>query len=691
MFNGPHVDRDTECIFEQPNLTTLRSTIPVFLNAESIPVMDRASLLSLQKHLGLGGVWGEWVYPDRWMPSSRASSDNRVNIHAALREVARSIDELELAITTITKLVLLCLCFPTRSGLRPHKMVSCTFILGLTKTAWIHIVMHALRQTPSVEYPGKLFNRLIKKKLEDDLYVTKSAKREIPAEIGRIRDLTERKLWVDPIEKDYDKGQSPRLHRRRQPFKVETRTKVEFLPLPDEFVHQMGRRSAWITLSLMPQLLSVFEEVLKIRRAIGRNNGNKMIKALLEMVEWRTPEGSLIENLPFSVDAYRGTGEKAVWPPTVLDDLQAYIAIGQSCHYFIAAVSTGPRASEILSWETDCLVEAIEKGIQLINGKTYKLIDKFGGANRDWPLPTLAVQAIHNQIHLTRLVVYNVAQADSIKRRRTNEAAPEPVALDTKSIPLWREIRTRGRLTVTYNNKMRELVSSFGLNHLLDDQELSNHRYRKTLARLVALALVNAPKILMDIFGHKSIKMTIHYIMADKTIRAQIKQISKELRIMSAEDAAHNIDNYGGKAAGPMQRAVKEIKWRQASDYGAADEHELAVMWTSRGKVWNIVRAGVFCTKKIDQVGLCAKGTSRTNPTECTSQCLHRLEKPENRVIVDEILAWNVKKFEQAIGLDNLLASEYWKGQILAELSRFEDLNKKWCLNRTVAQILASN
>ncbi|SDJ62871.1 hypothetical protein SAMN05216338_105715 [Bradyrhizobium sp. Rc2d] len=53
------------------------------------------------------------------------------------------------------------------------------------------------------------------------------------------------------------------------------------------------------------------------------------------------------------------------------------------------------------------------------------------------------------------------------------------------------------------------------------------HRWRHTVARLVALSVVGAPKVLFDLFGHKDIEMTLYYMMSDPTIADEALLVAK--------------------------------------------------------------------------------------------------------------------------------------------------------------------
>lgn len=92
------------------------------------------------------------------------------------------------------------------------------------------------------------------------------------------------------------------------------------------------------------------------------------------------------------------------------------------------------------------------------------------------------------------------------------------------------------------------LLTPLGLRICLMTNRSRTNRFRKTIARIVALSLAHAPKILMDIFGHESIEMTMNYILADPQVRVEVQEIRRQIVIMMAEKAIRNADSNGGKA-----------------------------------------------------------------------------------------------------------------------------------------------
>jgi hypothetical protein len=101
-------------------------------------------------------------------------------------------------------------------------------------------------------------------------------------------------------------------------------------------------------------------------------------------------------------------------------------------------------------------------------------------------------------------------------------------------------------------------VEILGLERWLTDGGMNPHRFRKTLARIVALALVHAPKILMDVFGHRDEQMTImRYILSDPGILSEVQQVVREMLILKGVEAINKAD----EVQGPAQRSYGGV-WR---------------------------------------------------------------------------------------------------------------------------------
>lgn len=636
--------------------------------------MQKQELCELSGHLGLGDKWGELRLPVAWFPRPSQGRLANIGLRVRLEKYAVSQQELDLAIATAVRMLLLCLCSPSKAGRHAPKLLDVTSVASNLSAIWLPLIKQAL--TMPAEQDCGLLSRL---RIDDLTHVS------YVREANRFENYADRGLWWDRIKRPKIHGIAEESNTRVRKKKPERAAPDPFKPLPDTFVHQAGQRAFWITTHLIQPVMDIFETVIEIggttrdRKSV-RSTRYKRVKKYLEGYAWQVLGGNAIDRIPFQLNCIgKHSGKSLKWPPRTTNDLVTLLAIGQMAHYFIIALSAGARASEILSFQTNCLIES-KDGISLANGKTYKIVDLIEGKRRDWPMPKIAVQALHNQIRLSGIISRYTAE-------KTNRADTLPVS----HVPLWRVVGSASvgmPLTATYNEECRWFIDAIGLTHLLDGQPLTNHRFRKTIARIVALSLAHAPKILMDIFGHESIEMTMNYILADPQIRVEAQEIRRQIVIMVAEKAISNADSNGGHAAVPLRQTVQAFKFRHAGDFGAEDEHDLAEMLTGQGRHWQLVRPGVVCTKLLDQTGPCANNRSRPNPARCSTECVYRLEESENRKQVDETIGDIVRKIQQALAKDDFILAEIWEGQLLTHIKRFDDLFVKWQEHPVVMPIL---
>jgi integrase len=642
--------------------------LPSSTSAEQIQHMEMKDLLALQRHFNLGTEWGEIRFPDKWISDSQSPGQGNVNLYNRLASHASSKTELESAVLTGMRMLLLTFCSPSKAGNRLPKYLGPTTILTRLKGPWITFLKYGLKQPPLSNggILGRLGNYTCRHRESDEVY--------------RFRNFHSRGLWWDVVleltESTITERSNLTESETKQPLKTEQTPEPDpYLPLPDAFVHEVGRRAAWIVDDLMPVLLRAYRDLVahvKSKGHLSSGGISNSTAAFLSNYVWEDALHKTINTLPFQLNV-EGSGVDQTWPPSNTASLQAYLRMGQMANYFVVALSAGPRAGEINSFTTDCLRESRE-GIALANGRTYKIVDRFEGEQRDWPMPQLAVQALQHQITLSKLVSEYYSSDFSQEEE-----------------PLWRTFYGSawgGVLKGSYNQELRKFVENLGLTGLLDRQALTHHRFRKTIARLVALAYVHAPKILMDVFGHRSIEMTMHYILADPTILAQMRAIRKELVLIMAKKAIQNASMNGGPAAQKILNSVREMKFRHADDYGVDNEDDLAMILTGQGVYWIQPRPGVICTKLIDQVGPCAKGRSQPNPARCKSDCSFRLEEADNRLQVDETIADIVKKIQRAWAHEDEMLAEVWAGQLVTHVRRFDDLFAKWSSHPIVKSTL---
>lgn len=664
--------RGTRSVENLAKQEIMAASVPDGLKPERIQFMGKDDLLRLQQHFRLGDTWGVITIPEEWTRNTEAAGEKNIKLAKRLTsKYTSNPDDAELACLTLVRLILLCMCARSQTGPHNPSLLDINSIRSKLTTHWLRLVAVALTKSPRED--GALFGRLSPEDLPTS---TPGMDQQLETEIRRLNDYARRGLWWDVVQTATasERESSNKKSRRERRPKTDP---VQYKPLPDAFVLEAGKRAVWLSHKVLPQALRVYDHILTLGEGVHPDTAGTRAQKYLETVKWDMGDHAPLSTEPYSIDtAVKGHHDE--WPPRDLDQFNALLRVCQTANYFIAGLSGGARASEVLSFRMDCLREARD-GTPLIDGKTYKLEESFEGEWREWPMPEAALQAVQNQVALARLI-----------DRSTGESRGENV---DGSGPLWRIIASSNghgnALRDSYNEYLRDFAVRTKTANLLDEQAFTNHRFRKTIARLVALAMVNAPKILMDIFGHRTIEMTMHYILTDKTLRTEILQIQKDILEMTVRKAIENADKNGGPAAKKIQAEVQRIKFvRAREDLQAEDINELVLRWTAVNREWMFAREGVLCTKMKDQVGACAKGRSTPNPARCNSGCDHRLEEADYIGQVDGILNNIVKNIQVAQAKNDVILMDLWEGQLHAHIKRFDALYDKWSVHPVVKQIL---
>lgn len=653
----------------------IRARVFKGIGVATIQSMSAGELLRLQTLLGLGDQWGVLNFPKAWMPPGMLSQDSSriVDIRTSLQSPAVSTPDRELAIRTIVAAVLLYFATPIFNP-RYVQYLKPSSINGiarkLTKAA-----------VEAVKLPARLDGKLLARLPKPDRRNGDKQKR-MRIELERLARFAERGLWHD-ISEDV-LGPPPMPLPAGAPVSPTPPPKDgKYLPLNDKFLAEAGHRLVWIVETLGPSLLRCGRDIHEIRMANPLSEGvrdthgrrrTELSKAFLQDFAWVDPEGNPILELPFSMNfSGMGKGGKFSWPPRTMAQTRMLLRVLQSAHLFIFLISTGGRISEALSLEPGCITESPD-GVPLANGRTYKLSLSVDGQQRDWPLPAIAVHALRQQDELAKLVILDY---DSDEQKHASIES------------IWtREGGSGERIDGEYNKYLKNIVKIFGLSEEFGEGNLHAHRFRKTTARLIALAILGAPKILMDLFGHKQIGMTLHYILSDPVIRAEMLEVARAQTIMLAKSAIEDADKCGGPAAVKLRTAIKAERFRMGSDFDEETLQELAETLTLNGRHWQLVRPGVLCTKGPQISGACTPSTAMAEPSRCRTRCDHRLELSFLKDDVDKTIAIAVKELNKAIADNDYTKSEMWRGQILTNIDRFGELEAKWRSNPLIGDLL---
>ncbi len=472
-----------------------------------------------------------------------------------------------------------------------------------------------------------------------------------------------------------------------------------FQPFPDEFVSALVGRALWIHRNLADDVIACWARILKHVDRSGKIGEGLYIDLVAERA-WQDAEGRKIKALPF--DVVRHGASSRAWPPRDAEEFRRFVEIIQGLNIHLVAFCTGARQSEVGS-ATSGSIKFRPDGTADYEALTYKLTQRVEGEVRDWPLHPAGVAALRFQVKLASLVRpsgaehmwFNLAQGDSFGRpvfELTSYAIRTVTRLGLNKLALSEEALRRERS-----------AGQGGTAVVREHAHL--HRWRKTVARIVALTTVGAPQILVDLFGHRDIGMTLKYMLADRNLAQDARKLAEERTVAMAEAALKDVA--AGASSG---RATERLRSRLASDEGrkaveAADatptgeemrhsqtaygQSRLDVMartLTAHGKFWRLVRPGVICTKVAGEFGPCNRGRGEPDAGGCQAACIHRLEtaaaKAQCRQALDALLVEHAAAVTR--GLTMLVAN--LEEQVRENLRRWDDVRDELVATSSAAR-----
>ena len=332
------------------------------------------------------------------------------------------------------------------------------------------------------------------------------------------------------------------------------------------------------------------------------------------------------------------------WPVDTLDGVKSLLWLCQSANVQILSIATAGRASELGALGRDPLVRL--NGDDLLGGVTFKETDAPLGSNRQWPLSHHAVEAVRRQQSLLGTL---------------GETGPR----------LWctGSNNTTGVLNPYFGiRKFGESVSThenITLGHI--DGGLSPHRYRKTMSRLVGLALEGASGVLYDVLGHTDMDVTLGYMLADPEFQEDADCVRREVQNVRRKEIAAELDECGGPAAHGLRIARDELRARGIrEDLGDDDPELLLALFPTLQQVG----PHRYCTADGKQKGLCSKIIGVRDVGACNARCLFRLERAaarkDRKDAIDSALDF-------LSGDVNVGMRVFYQGQIIANLAPFEE------------------
>lgn len=726
---------------------------------ELVQTMSANEVVALQEILQHGATFGYWVTPKKWHKTQGGTATLNIDIRtriihflpadikALLTLEPNGVGQpseirirrlVELAVLVQTRYLILMRMGPAALGKKGRaKSLDPTSVKGVAYSYLPQMLAVSIAKSYSANAISALeaadkddaqrFFAILETSDFDGM--SSSAKENTLKEVARMHRLSQAGCWTDvpAIGKQLDVITRVRGDSIRKPAE----RKIDaHLPLPDEYVSEMGQKSLWLINNLAPNLLSIGDKICEIWAETDRpdlsasqvkDRRKDMVTALLDGHVWRDCEGAIFREPPFKLRltqhgkkshhvrniekrraklAVDGSTEDDSaepvmdlnWPPRTFGEVMALMGNVQLAHLFVVELSTAARKSEAIDLTRDC-VRYERNGLLYARGRTFKLVERHDGEYRDWILPEVAAQAIEQQVRLVRC----------LEKIGTMKPKAEAKSVDNEPQHLWAQYgfgkSDRTEPLIGISQALTSYAKSLGMDTAPGGQNFRSHRFRKTVARLVALALTQAPKILMDVFGHKSIEMTLYYILADKDLRAEIEKVSRELRILRASKTIEQIvadedavPSYGGPAAQVLKSTIQMHQQRahqMGDDWGAANVAELAEILTLQGKAWQYVRPGIICTKfPGTESGPCNKSKGHPEPARCQSHCNHRLEEPFLREDVDGAISDCIREYTAAEANGEDLILEFWAGQIRNHLTRFADIRDKWSTHPIVFRLI---
>jgi hypothetical protein len=196
-----------------------------------------------------------------------------------------------------------------------------------------------------------------------------------------------------------------------------------------------------------------------------------------------------------------------------------------------------------------------------------------------------------------------------------------------------------GQPLLNLTEPMVQAVEHLGLSKLTGKDRAHVHRWRHTVARLVALSVVGAPQVLLDLFGHRDLDMTLRYMLSDPRIIEEAMKVAKETSYVMAEEAlAETIQGEaGGAAAEPLRAGLAAAGMRRGEGvFETSTLRKTAEILTFNGRYWSLVRPGVICTKGLGQYGPCTKERGAPDPGACRTTYDHRLETSRSKLSCED-------------------------------------------------------
>ena len=509
-------------------------------------------------------------------------------------------------------------------------------------------------------------------------------------ELERLRTLATRGQWHDiPPPPETTQTTDPSYAPHVPPPQTKP---VPHPPLPDAWLEEIGPRVLWVVQELGPHLLYLLEA---LRESMGKLDWSlsksaidfqlrSLIYAHFAKSPWLDRTGRPLTPV-FAFTSARGKhgADTLEWPPRTYEHIIKLSVALQASHLFISLLASAGRIGEVAMLSRHCV--AIKRdGEGYLCRHTYKLSDYFLGDEQQTPAPPILHACMGQQARLA-------AAFDRLPRSITAGQMPKTARFGDA---LWVSIRTEHTgeaSTVNFCSALKNLAKRLGVDPKPGGKWVHPHRFRKSIGRLAGVSLFNSPLVLKRLFGHKSIEMTLHYILCNPGIREEAETVLRELRIMHCAEALEQIHRAiannlplpanGGAGAARLLAAVEnqEAHLReQGRVWTDGSAYELACLLTGQGKGWRLVNANIVCSKD----WVCSKPHRHKelelDKPKCDPGCENRVVLARRRRDIDESIEQYLDIARCARADGQLLVMAHSMENLREVLGYYADLREKY-------------
>lgn len=668
---------------------------------EDIQRLGRDELLVAQMLAGHGATWGYWKTPKAFAPTMTKAHANlnlagRLRYILAKEGITANIDALvDEGVLVLTRWALLVRMVPSASFKRRGARLKPPSIVRYLYTILPRLVVRAITRKLADPSATGFFSCLT-----DADQTEFHADEDLRRELDRLNTLLARGLWKDvppqwDIRRTTDPSQAPDHPKRRK--------RVPFSPLPDAWLAEIGPRVLWVLQDLGPNLLRLLEALPAPMKSMNWSfaiaNISKQIPPLiathLAAHPWRDRAGRPLTP-PFALRTCTGKygADTEEWPPRTWEQVIMLSTTLQAAHLFIALLACAGRIGEVQTLARGC-VNGARDGEDYVGGYTYKLSGNLFGDVRQWPAPPILCQALGQQARLA-------AAWDWLPKALEDGLPAAPRFGDA----LWVSIGIGGATgedaAMDPNMALQYLVMRLDMDHRPGGKAVHAHRFRKTVGRLAGVALFNSPVVLKRLFGHKSIEMTLHYILCDEDVRREAEKVLRELRIMHCAEALEEIHHAiandmplpgnGGAGAARLVTAVQNQEARLGQSgrvWTDGSAYELASLLTGQGKGWRLINKNIVCSKD----WVCSKPHRHkeleVDKPKCDPGCINRVVLARRHRDTEQNIEWYLDTARKGRDEGSLLLMAGAMENLRDELGYFADLREKYLAMPDVQEMFA--